>query len=191
LQDQVSRKRKQAEELNRQIEQLIASEIEHSTKDNTVSRRADTAGGYAMTKEEKTLSDNFASNSGRLPFPLTGRYKIITAFGEHRHPFEKHVTVKSNGIDLLTAAGTDAQAIFQGEVKKIFVVTGGYGVIIRHGNYLTIYINLSETYVKTGDRVAVREKLGKIFTNPETGETVLHFEIRKEKEALNPELWLD
>lgn len=191
LQEQISRKKKQAEELNRQIERLIASDIDRSTKDNSVSRRADTAGGYAMTKEEKTLSDNFASNRGRLPFPLTGKYKIVTAFGEHQHPFEKRVTVKSSGIDLQTASGTEAQAVFQGEVTKIFVVTGGYGIIVRHGNYLTIYINLSETYVKTGDRVAVREKLGKIFTNPETGETILHFEIRKEKDALNPALWLD
>ncbi|MDR1602883.1 MAG: peptidoglycan DD-metalloendopeptidase family protein [Tannerella sp.] len=191
LQEQIDRKKKQAEELNRQIERLIASEIDHSTKDNSVSRKADTAGGYAMTKEEKTLSDNFASNRRRLPFPLTGKYKIVTAFGEHRHPFEKRVTVKSNGIDIQTVSGTEAQTVFQGVVTKIFVVTGGFGVIVRHGNYLTIYINLSETYVKTGDRVAVREKLGKIFTNPETGETILHFEIRKEKDALNPELWLD
>jgi septal ring factor EnvC (AmiA/AmiB activator) len=191
LQEQIGQKKKQAEELNRQIERLIASEIDNSAKDNSVSRKADTAGGYAMTKEEKKLSDDFASNRGHLPFPLAGKYRITNSFGEHQHPFEKRVTVKSNGIEIQTTAGTEAQAIFQGEVTKIFVVTGGYGVIVRHGNYLTIYINLSETYVKTGDRVSTREKLGKIFTNPETGETILHFEIRKEKDALNPELWLD
>ncbi|MDR2119430.1 MAG: peptidoglycan DD-metalloendopeptidase family protein [Tannerella sp.] len=191
LQEQIEQKKKQAEKLNRQIERLIAGDIAGSTKDNSVSRKADTAGGYAMTKEEKKLSDDFAANRGRLPFPLTGRYRIISAFGEHRHPFEKRVTVKSSGIEIQTAAGTEAQAIFQGTVTSVFVVKSGYGVIVRHGNYLTIYINLSETYVNTGDHVSVREKLGTIFTHPESGETILHFEIRKEKDALNPELWLN
>ncbi|MDR1407335.1 MAG: peptidoglycan DD-metalloendopeptidase family protein [Tannerella sp.] len=191
LQEQIRQKKKQAEDLNRQIERLIASEIDSSSKDGSVSRRADTTGGYAMTKEEKKLSDDFASNRGRLPFPLTGKYRIVNTFGEHQHPFEKRVTVKYNGIEIQTTSGTEAQAVFQGVVTTIFVVTGGYGVIVRHGNYLSIYINLSETYVKTGARVTTREKLGKIFTNPETGETMLHFEIRKEKEALNPELWLN
>ncbi|MDR1332059.1 MAG: peptidoglycan DD-metalloendopeptidase family protein [Tannerella sp.] len=191
LQEQIRQKKKQAEALDRQIERLIASEIDSSSKDSSVVRRADTAGGYAMTKEEKKLSDDFASNRGRLPFPLTGRYRIVNTFGEHQHPFEKRVTVKYNGIEIQAPAGTEAQAVFQGVVTTIFVVTGGYGVIVRHGNYLTIYINLSETYVKTGDRIATRQKLGRIFTNPETNETMLHFEIRKEKEAQNPQLWLD
>jgi septal ring factor EnvC (AmiA/AmiB activator) len=191
LLEQIRQKKKQAEDLNRQIERLIASEIDNASKDNSVARKADTAGGYAMTKEEKKLSDDFASNRGRLPFPLTGNYKIVNTFGESQHPFEKRVTVKCNGIKVQTTAGTDAQAVFQGEVTTVFVATSGYGVILRHGNYLTIYINLAEAYVKTGDKVSTREKLGKIFTDPETRETILHFEIRKERDALNPSLWLD
>jgi septal ring factor EnvC (AmiA/AmiB activator) len=191
LQEQIRQKKKQAEDLNRQIERLIASEIDKASKDNSVTRKADTAGGYAMTKEEKKLSDDFASNRGRLPFPLTGTYKIVNTFGEHQHPFEKLVTIKCNGVDVQTTAGTEAQAVFQGKVTTIFVATKGYGVTVRHGNYLTIYINLSETYVKTGDNISTRTKLGKIFTDPETRETILHFEIRQEKDALNPELWLD
>ena len=191
LQEEIKVSKKRAEELNRQIERLIASEIANSAKDNSVSRKSDTLGGYAMTKEEKKLSDNFSSNRGNLPFPLTGKYKIVNTFGEHQHPIEKRVTVKCNGIEIQTIAGTDAQAVFQGEVTTIFVAPNGYGVIVRHGNYLTIYINLSETYVKKGDEVTTRQRLGKIATAPKTNETILHFEIRKEKDALNPELWLN
>jgi len=192
LQEDIKRRKKEAEALNRQIEQLIERDIARSSNDKSVARKADTAGGYAMTKEEKKLSDDFVANRGRLPFPLTGKYKIINTFGEHQHPLEKRVTLKCNGIEIQTTEGTDAQAVFNGEVSMINLTpSGSYNIIVRHGNYMSIYINLSSIYVKAGDKVATRQKLGKILTNPVTRVTMLHFEIRKEKEALNPELWLD
>jgi septal ring factor EnvC (AmiA/AmiB activator) len=192
LQKKLTQKRKQAEALNRQIEALISNETAHSDAASD-SRKAETAGGYAMTKEEQKLSDDFASNRGRLPFPMVGNYKIVGQFGEHQHPEWKHVRVYNKGIDIQTTSGTEARAVFNGEVTSIFVVPGyNPGVIVRHGNYRTVYVNLSEVYVKTGDKVSTGQKLGKIFTDTQNDNvTVLHFEIRKEKTELNPELWLN
>ena len=192
LQAELNKKKKQAQNLNNKIEDLIAKEAAKSNK-TPDSRKPDTTGGYAMTKEEQKLSSDFVSNRGQLPFPLKGQYKIIGQFGEHQHPEWKHVRVNNNGIEIQTTTGTDAQSVFNGVVTSVFVVPGyNNGIIVRHGNYLTIYANLSEVYVKTGDKVSTYQKLGKIYTDTENGNsTILHFEIRKEKEKLDPELWLD
>lgn len=192
LQADLDKKKRQAQNLNKKIEDLIAKENAKSGKASG-SRTADTAGGYAMTKEERKLSNDFLSNKGQLPFPLKGKYKIVGQFGEHQHPEWKHVRVNNNGIEIQTIAGTDAQSVFNGVVTSVFVVPGyNNGIIVRHGNYLTIYANLSEVYVKNGDKVSTYQKLGKIYTDTENGNsTVLHFEVRKEKEKLDPELWLN
>lgn len=192
LQAELNKKKKQAQNLNNKIEDLIAKEAAKSNK-TSGSRKPDTTGGYAMTKEEQKLSSDFVANKGRLPYPLKGRYKIVGQFGEHQHPEWKHVRVNNNGIEIQTIAGTDALSVFNGVVTSVFVVPGyNNGIIVRHGNYLTIYANLSEVYVKTGDKVSTSQKLGKIYIDNENGNsTILHFEIRKEKEKLDPELWLN
>ena len=156
-------------------------------------RVADVKGGYAMTREEKKLSDNFANNKGRLPYPVTGRHTIVGTFGEQQHQDLKYVRTNNSGIDIQTSPGADARAVFNGEVTRVFVVPGyNNSVIIRHGNYLTVYRNLSQVYVKAGDRVSTRQSIGKIFTDSEDGNaTILHFQLWKEKTKLNPAPWLD
>lgn len=156
-------------------------------------RVAEVKGGYAMTKEEKRLSDDFAGNRGRLPFPLSGRYSIVSTFGEQQHQELKYVRTNNSGIDIQTTPGTDARAVFNGEVTRVFVVPGyNNSVIVRHGNYLTVYSNLSQVYVKAGDKVTTRQVLGKIFSDVEDGNTtILHFQLWKEKTKLNPSPWLD
>jgi len=213
LQADLQKKQRQANALNRQIEKQIADEIARAEaeaeaarkarekaeaegkeppKAATEERMADSKGGYAMTKEERTLSGNFANNRGRLPFPVNGQYTIISTFGEHQHPELKYVRVQNNGIDIQTTAGSDALAVFNGEVTSIFIQPGyNNSVIIRHGNYLTVYSNLIEVYVKKGDKVKTREPIGRVFTDSENDNTtILHFELRKEKEKQNPQLWL-
>lgn len=156
-------------------------------------RVAEVKGGYAMTREEKKLSDNFAGNKGRLPYPVTGRYTIIGTFGEQQHQDLKYVRTNNSGIDIQTTPGSDARAVFNGEVTRVFVVPGyNNSVIVRHGNYLTVYSNLSQVYVKAGDRVSTRQSIGKIFTDTEDGNaTILSFQLWKEKTKLNPAPWLD
>lgn len=213
LQAQLTKKKRQAEALNKQIEKQIAEEIARAEaearaarekaasgkpdtpKQATASREervADTKGGYAMTREEKALSDNFAGNRGRLPYPVAGRHTIVGTFGEQQHQELKHVRTSNNGIDIQTSPGTDARAVFNGIVTRVFVVPGyNNSIIIRHGNYLTVYSNLSQVYVKAGDRVSTRQAIGRIFSDTEDGNaTILHFQLWKEKTKLNPSLWL-
>ena len=223
LKAELRKKQKQAEALNRQIEKLIAEEIaraeaearaarekaERAAREQAAKRKssggntadkpmreervAATKGGYAMTKEERQLSDNFGSNRGKLPYPVTGRYTVVATFGEQQHSELKYVRTSNSGIDIQTAPGSDARAVFNGVVTRVFVVPGyNNSVIVRHGNYLTVYSNLSQVYVKAGDAVSTRQALGKIYSDPEEGQaTILHFQLWKEKTKLNPLPWLD
>ena len=219
LKEQLRKKQQQANALNRQIEKQIAEEIARAEAEAKAARErerrarekakaegkapakepiqeervADTKGGYAMTRAEKKLSDDFAGNRGRLPFPVAGRYTIVGTFGEQQHQELKYVRTNNSGIDIQTTPGADARAVFNGEVTRVFVVPGyNNSVIIRHGNYLTVYSNLSQVYVKAGDKVSTRQAIGKIFTDTESGNaTILHFQLWKEKTKLNPSPWLD
>jgi len=177
LQTQLNQKRRQVEALNRQIEQLLARE-------NT------RPGASSMSPEEQRLSDDFASNRGRLPSPVSERYRIVTPFGEYQHPQQRNVRMKSNGIEMQTSSGAEARAVFNGEVTTIYVAQGQYMVIVRHGNYLTIYANLSEVYVSNREKIATSQRLGKISTNDSDNSTILYFELRRERELLNPTLWI-
>ncbi|MDR1356488.1 MAG: peptidoglycan DD-metalloendopeptidase family protein [Tannerellaceae bacterium] len=213
LQDDLKKKQRQAEALQRQIEKQIAEEVakveaearstreqEEKIKDNAIAgskndankRVAESKGGYAMTREEKRLSDNFASNRGRLPAPVTGQYSIVGTYGEQQHQDLKYVRVVNNGIDIQATAGSEARAVFDGKVSSVLVERGyNNWIIVRHGNYLTVYCNLSEIYVKRGDTVKARQSLGKIFTDSENDNaTIFHFELWKEREKQNPQPWL-
>ena len=146
-----------------------------------------------MTKEEKQLSDNFANNKGKLPYPVTGSHFIVSPFGEQQHQDLKYVRTNNNGIDIQTTSGAEAIAVFKGEVTRIFTIPGyNHSVIVRHGNYLTVYSNLSQVYVKAGDHVSTKQSIGKIYSDPDNGNaTILHFQLWKEKTKLNPAPWLD
>jgi len=191
LEQQINQKKKHAEQLDKKIEKLIADEIAASKKDKSVARKSETVGGYEMTTGEKQLADDFKKNRGELPYPLTGKYRITRDYGQYQPEGTSRVWLMCNGIEIGTTQGTDALAVFKGEVTQVFQVDPGvYSVIVRHGEYLTIYINLSEVYVRKGDKVTTRQKLGRIYTNPTSKVTMLHFEIRKEKITLNPKDWL-
>lgn len=214
LQAELRKKRQQAAALNKQIEKLIAEEVARAEEEarkaererqaaaakgdkkdpakDTEKRVAETKGGYAMTQAEQKLSSNFASNRGRLPAPVNKRYTIVAFFGEQQHQELKNVRTNNSGIDLQVAPGTDAQAVFNGVVTRVFVVPGyNNSVIVRHGNYLTVYSNLSQVYVKQGDKVSTRQALGKVFTDTEDGNsTILHFQLWKERTKLNPAPWI-
>lgn len=208
LQQLLQQKRKEADALNRQIDHLIAEDIKDSEKNKpvetaatkpegttsqpTTTKPAAAKGNYVMTESEVHLSKDFATNKGKLPYPLTGKYTIVSTFGEHQHQELSNVRTNNNGIDIQTTAGTEARAIFKGVVTRVFVMPGfNNNVIIRHGNYLTVYSNLSEVYVKAGDVVATRQSIGKIYTDTQKGhETILHFQIWKERTKLNPVAWI-
>lgn len=198
LEKELRKHRAQARALNNKIKQQIAKEIEEANKkaqggklSSKNTRKPETKGGYAMTIEERKLSSNFASNRGHLPPPISGRYSIVGRFGTYKHPQLKHVTINNSGIDLQGHSGCEARAIFNGIVSKVFVVSGfNNSVIIRHGNYLTVYSNLSEVSVRAGDHVVTGQKLGTVYSDSEEGNaTILHFQLWKERTPLNPASW--
>jgi len=196
LQEDLTKKEKQANALNRQIEKIIAEEVLKSEKaaqsESGENRTADIKGGYAMTKSERTLSSNFSDNKGKLPFPLKGKYQVVGYFGVHKHKELSRIETKNNGIDIETTSGNEARAVFDGIVSCIFTLPGyNNSIIIRHGNYLTLYSNIEQVYVKQGERVNTGQALGNIYTDSEKGNsTLLHFEIWKEQAKLDPLAWI-
>lgn len=146
---------------------------------------------YEMTPDEKITSNSFGNNKGFLPWP-TERGLITGTFGDHEHPVLKGIMVRNNGIDISTSEGENVRAIFNGVVSKVLQIPGYNNVIIiRHGNYLSVYSNLGEVNVKTGDKVTAKQKIGKVYTDSDDdNKTYLHLEIWKDNIKLDPAYWL-
>lgn len=221
LQDEIGKKRREADRLNARIDRLIAEEIEKARKraeeearrEAAARKKADEKGGkseksaasstsskpkatpletYSMSKADRELSGNFANNRGRLPMPLTGAYIIVSHYGQYAVEGLRNVKLDNKGIDIQGRPGAQARAIFDGKVAAVFRLNGLFNILIRHGNYISVYCNLSSASVKQGDNVTTKQTLGEIFSDgADGGRTVLHFQLRKEKEKLNPEPWLN
>ncbi|RKD92287.1 murein hydrolase activator EnvC family protein [Mangrovibacterium diazotrophicum] len=177
LRIEIKEQQKIQDELDRQIQKILEEEAKKS--------------GYALTPEQKLIASDFEKNKGRIPWPVA-RGIITEHFGVHSHPVLKQIQVRSNGIDISTAAGSKARAVFEGEVSRVFAISGGnMAVIIRHGSFLSVYSNLREVTVKPGQKVALKQEIGTIFTDPADGNTtVMKFQIWKESQKLDPEEWI-
>ena len=200
------RQQRIANEINRRIEQLIAEEIrkqeaqakarakkdEPETSDKKESTTSKSSGReQTMTKEQRLISGNFAANLGRLPWP-TERGFISGRFGVQAHPVLKYVTINNKGIYIQTTSGTQARAVFEGTVSKLFTIPGSnYAIIVQHGQYWTVYSNLVEVSVRVGQKVSAKQNLGRIYTDQENdNKTELYFQIWKDRNILNPESWI-
>lgn len=216
LQQELARKRREAQQLNKRIDRLVAEEIEKARKraeaeakrkaeeeaarrrkaearssaaPTAPSRKPEPVETYTLDKADRQLSGTFASNRGRLPAPITGSYLIVSHYG--RYSVMRNVQLDNKGIDLQGRPGAQARAVFDGKVAAVFQLNGLFNVLVRHGAYISVYCNLSRTSVKAGDIVKTRQALGEVFSNPaEDGRTVLHFQLRKETQKLNPEEWI-
>lgn len=136
------------------------------------------------------LSRNFAANKGKLPMPVTGTATIVGQFGVNRHS-EWNISTNSNGIDIQTQQGANIRSVFDGEVSKVFSVPGSNTcVIIRHGDYYTFYGNIFDLFVKQGDKVKTGQAIGRIYTDSDTGISVMHFQLWKKTSKQNPSPWL-
>ncbi|MCF8309262.1 MAG: peptidoglycan DD-metalloendopeptidase family protein [Bacteroidales bacterium] len=190
LLEELRRKEKAAKELQRAIEKAIANEIKKSEEAERPSGERTIKRTFEMTPEQAELSDNFSSNKGKLPWP-TKKGIISSTYGEHSHPVLEYVKTKNNGIDILTSSGIKARAVFEGEVTNIMTLSGQNRVVIlRHGEYLTVYSNLKEVSVNIGEKIQTKDAIGEIHTDPETSKTQLHFELWKGKKMQNPSHWL-
>ena len=174
---QQKKQQKKADDLNRKIEELIAKEMSKSE-------------GKTLTKEQTLIAGGFEKNKGRLPMPVEKGF-ISGHFGVQAHPTLEKVTVNNKGVYIQTSAGTQARAVYEGEVTSRFVMSGTTAVIIQHGNYRTVYSGLASVSVKKGDKVKAKQAIGTIYSDPEDDNaTTLFFQIWLNKNILNPEQWL-
>ncbi len=143
-----------------------------------------------VTAENFKLSSNFAANKGRLPMPVTGSYSIVGRFGTQQNS-RWRVTTNSNGIDIQARAGAQARAVFGGEVSRVVAFPGFNNcIIIRHGGYYSFYGNIQQIFVKQGQKISAGQALGTVYTDSDTGNSQLHFQLWQGTNKLNPEPWL-
>ena len=145
--------------------------------------------GFVLSSKEQALSNNFTANRGRLPMPITGAYMITQHYGQYNVSGLSNVRLDNKGINITGKSGASARSIFDGEVTAIFSLGGYRNVLVRHGSYISVYCNLSSVSVSRGQHVSTRQVLGAVARDA-SGNCTLHFQLRKEKTALNPESWL-
>lgn len=162
------------------------------SKTQSATSKPKPSGVSGIAEADRKLNGSFESNKGRLLFPVSGKYRIVRGFGRQKHPELEHVETDNSGIDVEALSGAYARAIFAGKVSAIFKQPGFNTIVmVRHGSYLSIYANLSGLNVKVGDAVKAGQRIGSIYADPDDGgRAVLHFELRKERQKLNPTLWV-
>ena len=195
IQKSIKQKQAQAKKFQDEIDKIIADEIAAANKrasqegKNTKgsSKKTDK---MALTPEDQALASNFAANKGKLPWPVE-RGLVSSAYGKHTSSVSSKVTVTNNGIDIVTVENAKARCVFDGVVVSVVKPSASnIGVIIRHGDYFTVYSQLDEVYVSRGDKVKTKQQIGKVHTDRTERKTEIHFELRHGKETMNPELWL-
>ena len=199
----LSEKQKRMRQLDSELDRIIAAEEQRRRKAEEQQRKkdkdqgkpatgpkTDTQDGYA--EAERALSGSFEANRGRLLFPVAGRYTVIGTFGRTGHAGLSGVEVNNSGIDIAVSPGTNARAVFGGTVSSVFFVNGYDNVVmVRHGRYITVYAGLSSLAVHKGTVVKPGTVLGTVLTDADNPQrAVLHFEVRNEKQKLNPLEWV-
>jgi len=181
LRKEISEKERIAKALESRIREIIEEEA----------RKANSTNIYgALTPEQELLGKDFRKNRGKLPWPV--EQGIVTGpYGKNEVPGLRGSSVQNNGIDITSSPGTEVRAVFEGQVTKVFFFfLANYTVLIRHGEFLSVYQNLVNVRVKTGDRVLTKEGLGEAFTDEKENVASVHFEVWQERTILNPEEWI-
>ena len=181
IRNEIQQKERIRQELEAEIRRIIEEEANRRSSSSLLS---------SLTPEQKLVGNNFLSNKGRLPWPVE-RGVITAHFGIVNHPVLSGVKISNNGVDISTTSETKARAVYDGEVTSIFAILGAnYTVIVMHGEYLTVYQNLIDLRVKVGDRVTAKQELGTVHSDINEEMAILHLQIWKSKEILNPIDWL-
>ena len=206
LKQELSQKQRESATLNRAIQNAINREIEEARRRAEAEARAAAAKAkaenkdapdakpvskgssiLAATPESAKLSSDFLGSRGSLPWPVTNGI-IIEDFGNHM--YGRNVTTENNGVDIKTAPGSSVRAVFAGEVAAVQNFAGSFAVLIRHGEYFTVYSNLRTANVSRGQKVTLKQNIGTVITDPVDGTTEVHFEVRKGASPMNPAGWL-
>jgi len=177
---------KEENRINAQIDKIIRDAIAASNN----SAGGATSGTFVLTAEAKELASQFASNKGKLPWPVEKGY-VSMYFGKQPHPIVTTATIESNGVRITTEEGSKARAVFNGTVLSVQILSGNKkAVLIQHGNYITVYKNLENVTVNTGDKVVTKQEIGTIFTDRVTGKTIIGFVLSKNTTTEDPSLWI-
>ena len=184
-QQDLQKKNREVEALNREIAEIVRKATA-KPKSSGTSRKS--GGKTTSTAVDEKLSNSFASNKGRLPWPVEG--SVIESFGQHYHPVYKNVKMPfNNGVTLAVARGAQVHAVFDGTVTQVVMIPGyNQCVMVQHGSYFTFYCKLKSVSVKLGDKVKTGQVLGTVDTI--SGEDQFHFQLWKERTPQNPESWL-
>lgn len=184
---QINDKQKASEKLDKEIRKLIRDAIAASNKKAGKSVKSRT---FSMTPEQKALAANFTANKGKLPWPVASGV-VKMRFGTNPSPIDPSIKIKSNGVRITTNKGEPVRAVFDGVVQGIMTPKNGNNTImIRHGNYITVYKNLSKFYVSKGDKVTTKQVVGEVITNKASGESILSFGVYKDSAIQNPSNWV-
>ncbi len=194
-------KQNEAKRIDKQIDRLIREAIAEANR-KAAAERAKAAGStetkaapvssskIAMTPEDKVLAADFKANRGRLPWPVEKGF-ISLGYGDQPHPLHPSITVHNSGVEITTEDGASARAVFAGEVSKVIVLSPvNKAVVIQHGDFFTVYQNLSSVSVSQGDKVTIKQNIGKVRTSGDTGKTIIKFLILQNTSNNNPEGWL-
>lgn len=184
---QIKAKQRESNKIDKEIRKIIQAAIAASNKK---AGKSTTRKVFSLTPEQKVLAANFTSNKGKLPWPVTNGV-VKLRYGNNPSPIDPSLTIKSNGVRIATSKGGQVRAVFDGVVQGIMTPKNGNNTImIRHGNYITIYKNLSKFYVNKGDTVTTKQAIGEVITNKASGESILSFGIYKDSSTEDPSKWI-
>jgi len=193
-------KQQEAKRIDKQIDRLIREAIAEANRKAAAERAKENPGSaskgpvssskISLTPEGKILAADFKANRGKLPWPVEKGF-ISLGYGDQPHPIYPSLTVHNSGVEITTESGATARAVFEGEVSSIMVLSPiNRAVMIQHGDYFTVYQNLSQVFVNKGDKVNIKQSLGKVRTSGDTGKTIIKFLILQNTSNNNPEGWL-
>jgi septal ring factor EnvC (AmiA/AmiB activator) len=184
---QLKSKQTESKKIDKEIRKIIQAAIAASNKKAGKSSKLKV---FSLTPEQKILAANFTANKGKLPWPVVNGV-VKLRYGNNPSPIDPSLTIKSNGVRIATSKGGQVRAVFEGVVQGIMTPKNGNNTImIRHGNYITVYKNLSKFYVSKGDKVTTKQVIGEVITNKASGESILSFGIYKDSSTQNPSQWI-
>jgi len=189
FQQQLQEKNRQKQALSKKIAEIIRAEQEAARKASGGKKSSGSSSSSKTTSTEvdTKLSNEFAANKGKLPWPVEG--VIVDRFGTHRHPVYENVEIQNDGVTLTVKRGAQAKAVFNGTVTRIFVLPGyNQCVLVSHGNYYTMYTMLKTVSVKLNQKISTGDVIGTVDTIG--GEDQFHFELWNGLNPQNPESWL-
>ena len=201
ISQEIRKRQQEYKKIDRQINKLIREAIAAANRKAAlekakanpkapVSKAAVSSSKIELTPEAKIIADNFRANRGRLPYPVEKGY-VSLGYGNQTHPLFNTITVHNSGVEITTDKGASARAVFGGEVTSVIVLSPvNKAVMIQHGDYFTVYQNLSSVNVSKGDKVSIKQSLGKVRTNGETGKTIIKFLILQNTTYNDPAGWL-